>query len=408
MWACSRKNTIHMQTAGRKLSAGVFTSRPHRNGFETCTISAPRNGVAPARPNNHEAIPCPFKVQVGPPQIAIHQGQTVLVSEPDGQINWPSDKGLYFLDTRIVSSWAIYANGEPWELLNGRALSTITPHVSSSPTSPSLRRTARFFRATLGLTIGRSISGGLHEDLEHHQQQHEAGAVSARDRLPLRLRRHLEVKYGPHRAPRPDHHGVVGGAATGPYCVFEPGFPPCRDNVCFVCALQRLSRQWATQLRRCASAERGLARLLALRARGWRPTFPRAARLHRTESQVPATPRRWRSGWRPWSGLRPATKNSTGCSAKRCGGHGRAPSADQGHRPRGFPACCRTTLVVAPFGRDSLIVSLQNILIYPEFARGALEILGALQAKEEESLPRCRARKDFYTNCAMASLPTSS
>ena len=61
----------------------------------------------------------PFKVQVGPPQIAIHQGQTVLVSEPDGQINWPSEKGLYFLDTRIVSSWAIYANGEPWELLNG-------------------------------------------------------------------------------------------------------------------------------------------------------------------------------------------------------------------------------------------------------------------------------------------------
>jgi len=30
----------------------------------------------------------PFKVQVGPYQVAIHQGQTVLVSEPDGQINW--------------------------------------------------------------------------------------------------------------------------------------------------------------------------------------------------------------------------------------------------------------------------------------------------------------------------------
>jgi len=35
-----------------------------------------------------------FKVQVGPPQISIHQGQTVLVSEPDGKITWPSDKGL--------------------------------------------------------------------------------------------------------------------------------------------------------------------------------------------------------------------------------------------------------------------------------------------------------------------------
>ena len=37
---------------------------------------------------------------------------------------------------------------------------------------------------------------------------------------------------------------------------------------------------------------------------------------------------------------------------------------------------------VAPFGRDSLIVSIQNTLIYPEFARGALDILGSLQAKE--------------------------
>jgi glycogen debranching enzyme len=36
---------------------------------------------------------------------------------------------------------------------------------------------------------------------------------------------------------------------------------------------------------------------------------------------------------------------------------------------------------LAPFGRDSLIVSLQNTLVYPEFARGALEILGSLQAK---------------------------
>jgi hypothetical protein len=32
-----------------------------------------------------------FKVQVGPPQIAIHQGQTVLVTDPDGSITWPSE-----------------------------------------------------------------------------------------------------------------------------------------------------------------------------------------------------------------------------------------------------------------------------------------------------------------------------
>jgi glycogen debranching enzyme len=40
---------------------------------------------------------------------------------------------------------------------------------------------------------------------------------------------------------------------------------------------------------------------------------------------------------------------------------------------------------VAPFGRDRLVVSLQkNMLIYPEFARGSLEMLGSLQAQEDD------------------------
>ena len=107
----------------------------------------------------------PFKVQVGPPQISIHQGQTILVSESDGQINWPSEKGLFFLDTRVVSSWAIYANGEPWELLNGGAITHYAARIfltnrafeTESGTIPA---------RMLGLTIDRWISGGMHEDID--------------------------------------------------------------------------------------------------------------------------------------------------------------------------------------------------------------------------------------------------
>ena len=51
-----------------------------------------------------------FKVQVGPPQIAIHEGYTVLVSEPDGGILGPTDKGLYFYDSRLINIWQLYAN----------------------------------------------------------------------------------------------------------------------------------------------------------------------------------------------------------------------------------------------------------------------------------------------------------
>ncbi len=106
-----------------------------------------------------------FKVQVGPPQIAIHQGQTVLVTGLDGQIAWPSEKGLYFLDTRIISNWAIYANGEPWELLNGGPINYYSARIFLANKS-FLTEDGPIPPRTLGLTISRSISGGLHEDLE--------------------------------------------------------------------------------------------------------------------------------------------------------------------------------------------------------------------------------------------------
>src|SRR5438045_2064508 len=113
----------------------------------------------------HEACVMAFKVQVGPPQIAIYQGQTVLVSETDGRINWPSEKGLYFLDTRIVSSWTIYANGEAWELLNGGAISYYAARIFLTNRAV-LTEDGTIPPRTLGLTISRSIRGGMHEDLD--------------------------------------------------------------------------------------------------------------------------------------------------------------------------------------------------------------------------------------------------
>ena len=107
----------------------------------------------------------PFKVQVGPHQVSIHHGQTVLVAEPDGQIHWPSDKGLYFFDTRVISSWTIYANGEPWELLNGGAITHYASRIyltnRAIPTADGI-----IPPRTLGLVVSRLISEGMHEDLD--------------------------------------------------------------------------------------------------------------------------------------------------------------------------------------------------------------------------------------------------
>src|SRR6266851_5115336 len=80
---------------------------------------------------------------------------------------------------------------------------------------------------------------------------------------------------------------MVGATATASHRVFEPGFSACSDNLRVARTGQGGFRQWAAQLRGRASAERGLARLLALHTRGWRAALPCAARLRWQESRVP-------------------------------------------------------------------------------------------------------------------------
>jgi hypothetical protein len=107
----------------------------------------------------------PLEVTVGPPRLSINQGYGFLVTEQDGSIPWPSDKGLYHDDTRMVSNWAIYADGQEWNLLNSGCLTyyasriflTNKQVVTPGGTIPD---------GSLALTVSRCLSGGLHEDLD--------------------------------------------------------------------------------------------------------------------------------------------------------------------------------------------------------------------------------------------------
>ncbi|MBV8591317.1 MAG: hypothetical protein JO212_14890, partial [Acetobacteraceae bacterium] len=60
----------------------------------------------------------------------------------------------------------------------------------------------------------------------------------------------------------------------------------------------------------------------------------------------------------------------------------RLPMAETDHME--FMPAAGLPWFVAPFGRDSLIVSLQNFFIYPEFARATLKVLGRFQAREDD------------------------
>ena len=106
-----------------------------------------------------------LEIKVGPPQLAIHQGHAVLLSELNGQINWPSEKGLYFYDARVIISWTVYANGEPWDLLNGGTTTSLAARVFLTNRALITER-GPIDKHTLGLVLSRHIDGAVHEDLD--------------------------------------------------------------------------------------------------------------------------------------------------------------------------------------------------------------------------------------------------
>jgi glycogen debranching enzyme len=324
-----------------------------------------------------------FKVEVGPAQITIHQGRVVLVTEPDGQVKWPSQRGLFFRDTRVISAWAIYANGEPWDLLNG---GTIAPHVAR------IFQTNRAFASeqgliaarTLGLMIGRHVDGGLHEDLE----------ITNNCQSPVRF--NLEIAI---RADFADIFEVKNGA------IVRRG---------------RITTSWSEkrQVLRIAYRNKDFHRQIVIRTGegDGQPTVAANGRLSLDISLKPG--QAWRrclnydltdgkeriraprdcihsstktdhankvSDWQR-TVLKIETSNEEFYRTYSQGVQDmaalRLPLNGTDHMV--FVPAAGLPWFVALFGRDTLIVSLQTMIVYPEFAAGALQVLGQYQAKKRD------------------------
>jgi glycogen debranching enzyme len=318
----------------------------------------------------------PFKVEVGPPQIAIHHAQTVLITEPDGQVEWPSEKGLYFLDTRLISALAIFANGEPWELLNGGAISSDTARIHLTNRSFPSEDGAVPARS-LGFVIGRKLGSGMHEDLDitNHGRdpvrfnleiairsdfadvfEVKSNRIVRRGRIAtewsesnqklLTIYRNQDFVRGVQIGPR--NEDQPAGYANGRLS-FEVRIDPGATWHC--CLLYHLidgSRHFHAP-QDCANRGNNHT--------DWQQTVLKI----RTGNEE--FYRCYRQAIEDMAALR-------------------LPITGTDHMV--FVPAAGLPWFMAPFGRDSLIVSLQNILIYPEFARGALDVLGRWQATERD------------------------
>ncbi|HUD61565.1 MAG TPA: glycogen debranching N-terminal domain-containing protein [Acetobacteraceae bacterium] len=324
----------------------------------------------------------PFKVQVGPPQIAIHQAQTVLVTNPDGQVDWPSDKGLYFFDTRLISAWAIYANGEAWDLLNGGAVTNDTALIYLTNRG-FLTEDGIVPAHTLGFTLARRLAGGMHEDLDitNHGRKHirfnleialrcdfadvfevKSGRIVRRGRINTEwsdAHQKLRTTYRNQDFLRAVHVGVQHEDQLAAYANGRLSFgvgidPGATWHCCLIYDLIDGNRHFYGPEECTPGAD--------------------AARHSDAHTDWQQTVLKIRTGNEEfYRCYRQAIEDMSAL---------RLPIAGTDHMV--FVPAAGLPWFMAPFGRDSLIVSLQNILIYPEFARGALDVLGRWQAKERD------------------------
>jgi glycogen debranching enzyme len=324
-----------------------------------------------------------FKVQVGPAQIAIHQGQTVLLTETDGRVSWPSKCGLYFRDTRVISAWAIYANGELWDLLNGGA---IAPHAAR------IFLTNRAFETedgpvaarTLGLVIGRRVEGGLHEDIE----------ITNNSQKPVRF--NLEVSM---RADFADIFEVKGDNIVRRGHVIT-SWSAKREILRLIYRNKDFCREVIVRTgegdgRPTVYANGRLSFDIALKpGQAWHRCLIydlvdgskrfRASKecIH---SSVTSGHSRNMDEWQR-TVLKIETSNE---EFYRCYNQGVQDMAAlrlplQGTDHMVFVPAAGLPWFVALFGRDTLIVSLQTMIVYPEFAASTLEVLAQYQATERD------------------------
>jgi len=337
-----------------------------------------RQACAPAILRYNPAMP--FKVQVGSPQIAIHQGQTVLLTEPDGQINWPSDKGLYFFDTRLLSAWAVYANGQPWDLLSGGASTYDTARICLTNTA-FFTEDGEVPARTIGFMLSRALDRGLHEDLD--LTNHGPKPVRFNMEIAIRcdfadifeVKSNKIIRRGRITTAWSEAHQslttvyrngdfmravTVRTRADDARAVFANGRisfdirldPGAAWHCCLLYDLTDGERHFPASPD-CAHHTRRSPH--ARTSENWRQTVPRL----RTSNEE--FYRFYTQALDDMAALRLEMPGTDGAVL--------------------FPAA-GLPWFVAPFGRDSLIASLQTILIDPSFARGALEVLGQLQAKE--------------------------
>ncbi len=323
-----------------------------------------------------------IEVTVGPPLITINSGYSFVLSEPDGCITPYTDQGFYSRDTRYVSSYNLYADGRRWVLQNSGAVAYYASRAYL--VNPKLvTEYGDIEPATLSLIFSRSLGDGVEEEFDIRnfslQRARFNFEISVRtdfaDIFEVKSKRlirkgNVRTEWNPEQAALVstyEHDGFKRSLLTR---LVDSSSPPTYSNgrVSFHVDLEPRGT-WRT----CAQHEFVEPERAALAPRRTVQSF----RERKSAADYELT---------NWKKLTTSITSSNEDVYRLFKQSVEDMSAlrlpESGDAPNEFLPAAGVPWFVAVFGRDSLIVSLQNMMVYPDFVRGALRVLGNLQATE--------------------------
>src|SRR5262245_13809391 len=319
----------------------------------------------------------PVEIAVGPPVLSINNGATFMVTDLAGEIQPETEQGIFADDTRFVSYYAISANGVAWQ----RLCSAVTAYYAARVylTNPPLpTEDGNVPAGSLSLVISRTIGDGVHEDLE--VANHGLGTV--RFNLEIALRADFadvfEVKVGQlvRRGRIVTRWHAEDSALETSYVnrefhrtlifrTLESTSPPDYANgrVTFDVQLPA-GATWHT----CCDY---------VLARGGSVAAPDCGHYERSGTDHDRLHHQWLE---VASKLTSANEDVYRLYRQSVEDMGALRLHDPDGTSDSWVPAAGVPWFVATFGRDSLIASLQNMIVHAGFARGALAKLAALQA----------------------------
>ncbi|MDP8911086.1 MAG: amylo-alpha-1,6-glucosidase, partial [Actinomycetota bacterium] len=324
-------------------------------------------------------------VTIGPSTLTINQDHQIMISQRDATMAPTDDVGFFASDTRFVSGYTITINGLKPLLVSASAIENFSAryHFTTPelPTSTGVlgARGASLPARTVGVQLDRTVLEGVHEDFDLVNYAREPVRLALEVEIDSDFADIFDVRW--HRLVRRGVLQTSWHAESGELRTryqnrefvrelvvrvedsdSQPQF--ANGNLVFVVELQPKAR-WHTCLKWLPVIDGREGRTLGCSAITGREGDVETGELPRVEIETShaTLPVIWRQAVTDMEALR---------------------IADFAQGRSIFVPAAGIPWYLTLFGRDSLVVSMQSISGFPEFALGALDRLAKFQATDDD------------------------